>query len=638
MKAKKIVTLLSIGVIAGFVWGLFACLDNILANRYIQDRMYRLFALSFPRYLNRYILYFLVGLLVFFAVRLLLVKKMRWDRKRRLRFDIFAVIIFAAFSSIKLLLERFTDYNLLSLLGSFAYRISELLYGRINLRDFLVKIAGRYKIIVISSGIFVILMSIYKMLMRKMILEDLTKKVIKFLDYLPRTAFILLISAAILNLVMFIDSRVNLPSDKPNIVLISIDALRSDRLGCYGYKRNTTPYIDDFAKKAIIFENALTPRPKTTPSMVSVLTGLYPHTHQVRIVWKPLKKKVATLQEILLNKNYTTAAFVGNYVLHEKYSGLGQGFVTYDDRMFEKELNRPIYERKAPAMNKAVFRWLERNYRKRFFLWVHYQDPHGPYIAPKDYTELFTSSDEDLVLANFIPRYQELPWIKVKTGNYIDANLYRDAYDAEIRFCDKYVGELLERLNDLGLANTIIIITADHGESLGEHNYYFEHAQFVYDTCSKVPLLIQMPKITESKIAIKQQVNIMNITPTILDMLGYTAPAAIEGRSLLPLFSGKPFSDNYIFIERRNDIKAVRTDNWKYIENFYCNNKELYNLRTDPGEEKNIFGKNKKVVKELQNILYRWMNSADAIDIKRLKEMQLEAGEKEILKSLGYLQ
>ena len=425
--------------------------------------------------------------------------------------------------------------------------------------------------------------------------------------------------------------------DKLSVILISIDTLRADHLGCYGYQRNTSPNLDRFSEKAALFRNAITPRPKTTPAMVSVLTGLYPHTHGVRKLYKPLKNGILTLPEILRDKNYKTAAFVGNWILKKELSGLNQGFEVYNDNLVETTSKKGTCERTAPNINKEVFRWLDENHNEKFFLWIHYQDVHGPYVAPKEYQNLFTHPEEDLISEVLISVHQRLPRIKISDGE-VDANLYRDAYDAEIRYCDKYVGDLLSKLEDLGLREIIIIITADHGESLGEHNYYFEHGKFVYDICSRVPLLIYVPGLKRSP-PITQQVNIMNITPTILDLLGYPIPRQMEGVSLLPLMKGEAsLFDEHIFIERRNEIKGVRTNNWKYINNIYCDSEELYYLKEDPGEEKNIIAENRAVAKGLKDVLSQWMNANDGITEEKLEEMRLKEEDKRALRALGYLQ
>lgn len=612
---KEIIIIPLLGIIFGFFVGSFYSFILIIENQYIQYKMFRLVAFNLQKSLNKCVilslyLFIILWLLFFiskFIWKLFFSNVIEINIKNKNKIYIYIICLVFLFYSVWLINHYWLrhKFHTICLLCDIGILLFTIFLGLICTR--------------------IIWKNVFK--------PKLTEKRLKQIKIISLAIIVLLV---FLNLGIFIDHTINTSSEMPNIVLISIDTLRSDHLGCYGYSRDTSPNIDEFSNRAAIFKNAITPRPKTSPSMVSILTSLYPHTHGVRENCKPLDREIFTLQEILLNENYRTAAFVGNWVLKKSPSGLNQGFEIYDDTMSDRELNRDIYERKAPDINKSVFKWLEKNYNKKFFLWIHYQDVHGPYIAPKKFQNLFKHNSHNLILEDLVPKYQRLPWVKEKFG-YVDANLYKDAYDAEIKFCDEHIGNLFKKLNDLELTNLIIIITSDHGESLGEHNYYFEHGKFVYDICSKVPLLIYAPNIKSKYI--DQQINIMSIAPTILSMIGYSIPEYFEGESLFSLITGKPFSsDKNIFIERKNDIKAVRTNTWKYIRNFYNDTEELYNLEKDPLEENNVIQSQYDIAKKLNNILGQWMNNNDLIYIKKLEEMKLTEETKKALKSLGYVQ
>jgi len=441
----------------------------------------------------------------------------------------------------------------------------------------------------------------------------------------------------VMNVYIVAYARTNRP-EGPNIMLITIDTVRADRLGCYGYQRPTTPHIDAFSKRCTIFKNAITPRANTTPSVTSMLTGLYPHTHGVRTGYMPLDMKFNTLQEMLRDRNYLTAAFVSNWVLKKEFSRLDPGFSAYNDTMSEEDLNRYMFERLAPDTSSAALRWLDEHRNEKFFLWAHYQDPHGPYRAPKEYSSFFTHNKADLIPFESVRLYQRLPWIRPQNDR-VDANAYRDAYDAEIRFCDEYIGKLLAKIEEPGLRDTVVIMLADHGEGLGEHGYYFGHGKFVYDQCSKVPLLLYVPGIRPAA-PIEGQVNIMNITPTILDILGYPIPPGMEGRSLLPQLAGRERSgDEYIFLERKNYMKGVRTDEWKYIRRIHhAGAPELYNLKEDPMEEHNVIAYYPDIASGLNSRLNRWMNENDLISIKQPRKIKIKKQDRDALRSLGYLQ
>ena len=220
----------------------------------------------------------------------------------------------------------------------------------------------------------------------------------------------------------------------------------------------------------------------------------------------------------------------------------------------------------------------------------------------------------------------------------MDAAAYLDAYDAEILYCDDSVGKLVAKLRELGLEDTVIILAADHGESLGEHDYYFGHGKFVYEACSRVPLIIYAPSIFKNPGRVEEQVNLINIAPTILDLAGIPIPPGVEGRSLVPMAKGEGLSgDEHIFLERANRIKGVRTNDWKYITDLDKGTDELYYLKDDPLETVNAALKNQSVVDRLKTKLREWMNPNDHILIgkehyQKLKEIEIKA-----LKSLGYL-
>jgi len=455
--------------------------------------------------------------------------------------------------------------------------------------------------------------------------------------FINRSALILLAFLVGVNVIIALDKKTTSPPG-PNIILITIDTLRANHLGCYGYERNTSPNIDSLARQSVLFQTAVTPRARTGPATAAVLTGQYPHTNTVRTNWVPLPKKAITLQEILSNKNYVTSAVVGNYVLKREHSGFSPGFDSYDDRMFEKELNRNLYEKTAGQINRSVFNWLEENYQNKFFLWIHYQDPHGPYAAPRELRDTFNHHNKDYISIEKIKEFQRLPWIEEKDGK-VDAASYRDNYDTEILYCDEAVGKLVARLSDLGVEDdTVIILTADHGESLGEHDYYLGHGKFVYEASSRVPLIVYGPSIIKNPGRIEEQVNLINITPTILDLAGIPIPPGMEGKSLLPMINGEDISgDEYIFLERKNQIKAVRTNDWKYIANIDKSTDELYYLRDDPLETKNVALENRRQVEKLKSRLHEWMNPNDHIPIGNDHYRELKKIERETLRSLGYL-
>lgn len=380
------------------------------------------------------------------------------------------------------------------------------------------------------------------------------------------------------------------PASRPDasVLLISIDALRADHLGCYGYERNTTPFIDAFARQGVLFTNAVTPRPKTGPALASLLTGNYPFRHGVRRNGTPLRGQ-RSLPGLLREQGFDTAAFVSNHVLKPELSGFGSLFDVYDYEFTRPELNRPgNLQRNAAETNEKVFAWLEENRASQFFLWVHYMDPHGPYRPPEEYRATFSHEERDLRPAALVPPYQLLPEA-YREGALTDMRDYIDQYDNEIYYTDLHVRNLLEKVAELGLdGRTLVILTADHGESLGQHGYYFDHGRELYEDSSRVPLIVRFPGGAHAGGREGALVSLLDIFPTVLSLLGIAGGEgeAGDGVSLLGLLNGETRVRDEVFIERhrggRFDKLAARSSDAKLI--LTQEGEECYDLVKDPRE------------------------------------------------------
>ena len=334
------------------------------------------------------------------------------------------------------------------------------------------------------------------------------------------------------------DARV--PDGKARrVILVTCDTLRADRLGAYGYPLPTSPNVDAFAREAVLFEEAYATTTWTVPSIGSILTGKLPEelglergNHFV------LPPAAETIQELARGAGYATAAFVSNWVLRRPSSGLGdagfgQGFETYDDRMPARVLNRASYERDAATTTDAALAWLDAHGRAedRFFLWIHYMDPHGPYVpAPEDLARLerpptdepLVPLGETLLGRGQIPSYQNLDGER-------RPEIYRARYDAEIAGFDRGFGRFVEGLKARDLwSDSLVILTADHGESLGEHGYWFCHGENVHREQARVPLIVRFPD-GHDRVAgnagpagtrVRELVGHLDVWPTVLEALG----------------------------------------------------------------------------------------------------------------------
>jgi len=416
-----------------------------------------------------------------------------------------------------------------------------------------------------------------------------------------------------------------------NVILITIDALRPDHLGCYGYNRNTSPNIDKLAKEGVLFTQAIS-QASWTNALVSLLTSTYPSTHRIEKFGTALDKRLITIAEILKKNNYATACSSDRDWIVENFPDLRRRFDYFLD----------ISETNGLIKIEEIISWIRKFAKKDFFIWIHFFDyPHAPYLPSPPYNEMFISYERQknipigkgIGIKGFIPAF-------LVVNNITDVNYYISQYDGEIAYCDEQIGRILDELKNLNLdKNTFIIISADHGESLGEHDYYFQHGFYLYDQLLKVPFIIKGPTIPKAKV-INQQVQLIDIMPTILSILKIKVDIKMEGIDLLPIIFGRNDNQYFAFSEVMDDegmnLKSIRTREWKLIHNLSTNKYELYNLRTDPGETINLAKIEKEQFEFLKTKLEEWMNRPRPKITPLTKSLDEET--KERLKSLGYLQ
>ena len=432
----------------------------------------------------------------------------------------------------------------------------------------------------------------------------------------------------------------------PNIILITVDTLRADHLSSYGYQRATTPHIDQLAEDGTLFLHTIAQIPETLPSFCSIMTSSYPIDHGVRKNGYKLSTDKKTLAETLQDNGYTTAAFVSSCML-DSSTGIDRGFQFYDDTLPDAFLHLASCQRTAEKTTKSAIRWIESNAEKKFFLWVHYNDPHSLYNPPSPFDLIFSKHPYDNKMASNVDLFFRIIKNRIKL-NELGVQYMIDRYDGEIAFMDMHLGRLLEKFKEPGLKNTIIVFTSDHGESLGEHKYFFDHGDFLYEDQIKVPLIISHPKLPKNQI-VRSQVESVDIMPTIFDFIKVATEANLRGRSLLPLlynedeidFEKFAFSESDICQESsprlcspigiQGKLYSLRTGKWKYILD-KNGQSELYNLLEDPLEMQNLIDEEK----ELAGLLDARIKSL--IDGKDDKgEQSLSEETKEKLKSLGYL-
>ena len=350
--------------------------------------------------------------------------------------------------------------------------------------------------------------------------------------------------------------------DRPNVLLVTIDTLRADHVGCYGWTRASTPTIDALASRGVRFETAVAHAPLTGPSHASILTGQIPLGHGFRNnSGFTLSPGVKTAAEDFRQAGYRTAAFVSGFPLDRRF-GFDRGFDTYDDRLPKGNDRRrtPYVERFADATTDAVLALAGsacQTPQRPWFLWVHYYDPHAPYEPPGDLAE----------------RYRDAP------------------YDGEIAFVDQQLGRLLHAIDAKNEpARTVVLITADHGESLGEHGEG-THGIFVYDATLRVPWVMTGPQIPAGRVS-PTVARSIDVLPTLADYAGLPRRRDVDGRSLRPAADGQAMSDAPSYAESLYPelelgwapLYAWRTANFKFIK---APRPELYDLEQDRSETKN---------------------------------------------------
>ncbi len=438
----------------------------------------------------------------------------------------------------------------------------------------------------------------------------------------------------------------------PNILLITIDTLRADHVGCYSQRfGQLTPNLDRFAAGATMFVHATTPAPATLPALASLHTGLYPGRHPLRVNAGKLGNDVPVLAEMLRSHGYATAAYFGNALLGPE-SGLARGFDTYES--FVAYLGGSADVHGADL----VRAWIGQARRSPWFLWVHFMDPHGPYnSAPISWSDKLDTADplpdRELMVSptnyglDVIPKYQELPGLT-------RASEYRRRYRGEIRFCDEQVGRVLSALEAAALERTtLVIITADHGEDLGEHECYFQHGWVPYEDAVHVPLLVRLPERGPDAQQVQDPVSLVDLVPTLLAGLDLPARGALEGRDVSALLRGRalPAAPVFAVTAYLNQMTIVRHGNWKLVHTppppasvqgdpwagFYALGErfELYDLEQDPGETHNLYQAQRARADRLWAELAPWQ-AAHQIPAGQRSAPPLDEATRQRLEALGY--
>ena len=393
-----------------------------------------------------------------------------------------------------------------------------------------------------------------------------------------------------------------------NIILVTFDTTRADRLGVYGYQQGMTAGFDDFARRGVIFDRAYSPAPTTLPSHATMLTGLYPPEHGLRVNGSgQLKQQIPLLPEILKQHGYETGAFVAAAVLESQY-GLDRGFDTYDDVLPRKKPGSQFSEPRRDGQDvvHSAIQWLRQKTSRPYFCWIHLYDAHGPYDSRREiYGNKFLEQPYDAGVA----------W--------------------QVHQFDRLMKFLKETKRD---TSTLVVVAGDHGEGLHEH-LETDHGMLLYNSTLHVPLVFAGPGVSRAGHRVPDVVSLVDLTPTLLQILNLPAPKHVSGRSLLPALKGQALGSRDCYAETDtpftynhwSPLRAVISERWKYIK---TTRPELYDLENDPGELTNLVD---SVPEEVQIMSDRLAILEESFVVATEQNLNLSDKDRAKLMSLGYL-
>jgi arylsulfatase A-like enzyme len=417
----------------------------------------------------------------------------------------------------------------------------------------------------------------------------------------------------------------NTEADRSPVVLIVIDTLRRDHLGCYGYSRGTSPHVDALAADAIVFRNAISHAPWTTPSIAALLSSRYPSDLGIDDVRAPLPEEVPYLAEALREAGYATGAVVSHSFCSRKWN-FDQGFDYFDQ----------TYVQGHDAITSAgvtakALEFVEQHQEQPFFLWVHYFDPHDAFF---DHESTPENGEPPTAEEYQGPIHSGIGFLQLqklrKNATTSDVDELRRLYDSEIRYTDRHVGQLLARLRELQIYDkALIVFTADHGEEFLDHGR-FGHTKTLFRELIDVPLLVKLPR---GQGTLREDlVGLVDVAPTILEWTGCDPLEGAVGQSLLKTSP----RGRLVFSEtsRNADLRSVTSRDFKLVLDLESGQKSLFTLREDPLERVDVSAQEPQALVLLHQALQRWLQRETQAITPRPLELSEE--ERERLRQLGY--
>ena len=460
---------------------------------------------------------------------------------------------------------------------------------------------------------------------------------------------------------------------RPNVLVYVIDTLRADHMSLYGYERPTTPFLDRFGGEGVVFDDCHVQATWTKPSVVSLLTSLYSVTHRVQDFTDTIPPGATTLAEVLRGQGYVTATITGN-----PFSGRNSGLERGVDHLMEYPvLHRVRQESEAgtdsTALNAVAFPWLERHAGEPFFLFLHSTDPHSPYRPPAEFEAKFADPDETALFERNNDKLRDIgrryggdavfqPAEARAKGVDPDrwARLATDRYDGEIAHNDRNIEKLVDKLSELGiLENTLVVIASDHGEEFLEHGWT-SHGHSLYQELTHSLLLMWNPRLLPEPRRVPDAVEMVDVLPTVLDLLGIEPEGLLQGNSLVALARGAADDTEHVALSSRmpesgtaveGAIPESRTGtylwlnkDWKLIyrdqaQKVGLPEMELYDRRKDPSDARNVVAAHVDRAAEILREIKEWTDGQSELAemLGKGGESTMDAATLERLRSLGYI-
>jgi len=418
--------------------------------------------------------------------------------------------------------------------------------------------------------------------------------------------------------------------DASSVILIIIDTVRADHLGCYGYERETSPNIDAFSKECVLFRNAISLAPWTTPAIAGMFTGQFPRVLGYDAEAVMVDDKVLCLAEIFRNNDYATAGVI-SHIFVSADLGFDQGFDSFDEENAQGHGHIS-----SPSVTDKGIAFVDANKDRKFFLFLHYFDPHCDYILHEQY-DFFPGYQGDLYSGQPIADLREAArHMTAEDRRYLNA-----LYDSEIRFTDEHIGRLLRHLKDIGIYEDLtIVVTADHGEAFLERgDDWIGHTKNVYQELIHVPFMIRLPGKGDGR-SVDETVSLLDFMPTVVAASGLEVPEGYKHDAVNLLGGGEEAAREFVFSEtgRWGKQQTLISGDWKVTNDQIAGKTLLFDLGRDPGETRDVAGDNDDVFRRLRAKLFEMDYDLRMSRSKfRARTPKLSPQQVEKLKSLGYI-